>query len=93
MHKYKINRTKFNTLQRHELKPKAANKLNQRYTRTTDISDKDYMPNIRIATINTRSVKNKDQIILQELTNNDIYAALITETWTKDTQEDPTWCN
>ena len=46
------------------------------------------MPNIRIATINARSVKNKDQIIVQELTNNDFNAVLITETWTKDTQED-----
>ena len=51
------------------------------------------MPNIRIATINARSVKNKDQILLQELTNNNINAALITETWTKDTQEDLAWLN
>ena len=51
------------------------------------------MPDIRIATINARSVKNKDQIIVQELTNNDINAALITETWTKDTQEDLAWPN
>ena len=51
------------------------------------------MPNIRIATLNARSVKNKDQIIVQELTNNDINAALITETWTKDTQEDLAWLN
>ena len=51
------------------------------------------MVNIRIATINARSVKNKDQIILEELTNNDINALLITETWTKDTQEDLAWLN
>ena len=63
------------------------------FIRTTDFGDKDYMPNLRIATINARSVKYKDQIIVQELTNNDINAALITETWTKDTQQDLTWAN
>ena len=51
------------------------------------------MLNIRIATRNARSVKNKDQIIVQELTNNDINVALITETCTKDTQEDLAWLN
>ena len=49
------------------------------------------MPNIRIATLNVRSVKNKDQMMVQELTNNDTDATLITETWTKDTQEDLAW--
>ena len=58
------------------------------YTRITDFSDKDYMPNIRIATLNARSVKNKDQIILQELNNNNINVVLITEMWTKDRHED-----
>ena len=51
------------------------------------------MPNIRIVTVNARSVKNKDQITVQEHTNNDIDAALITETWAKDTQEDLAWLN
>ena len=44
------------------------------------------MPNIRITTLNARSVKNKDQMIVQAHTNNDINVALITETWTKDTR-------
>ena len=91
IHKYKINRTKINTSQRHEKQPRGLNKLNLKYIITTDFNDKDHMPNIRIATVNARSVKNKDQIIVQEHTNNDINAALITETWTKDTQEDLAW--
>ena len=61
------------------------------YIRTTDFGDKDHAPNVKIATLNGRSVKNKVQIILKELTNNDINAVLITETWTKDTQEDLAW--
>ena len=80
-------------MQRHEIKLRVVNKLNLWYITTTDFGDKDHIPNIRIATINARSVKTKDQIILQELTNNDINAVLITETWTKDTQEDLTWLN
>ena len=32
-------------------------------------------------------------MIVQELTNNDINVTLITETWTKDTQEDLAWLN
>ena len=44
-----------------------------------DFSDKDLMPNIRIVKLNARSVKNKDQIIVQELTNNDINAAWLNQ--------------
>ena len=51
------------------------------------------MPNIRIATLNARSVKNKDQIILQELNNSNMDVALITETWIKDTHEVLVWLN
>ena len=50
------------------------------------------MPNIRIVKINARSVK-KGKIIVQECTNNDINALLITETCTKDTKEDLAWFN
>ena len=91
--KYKINRTKINTLQRHGKQPGGVNKSNLKYIRTTDFNDKDLMPNIRIATLNARLVKYKDQIIVQELTNNGMNAALKKETWTKDTQEDLAWLN
>ena len=93
IHKYKINRTKINISQRHEKSPRGVNKSNLKYIRTINFSDKDLTPNIRIATLNARSVKNKDQMIVQELTNNDIDAACVTETWTKDTQEDLAWLN
>ena len=51
------------------------------------------MPSITVAMLCARLVKNKDQIILQELNNNDIDVALIAETLTKDTQEDLAWLN
>ena len=63
--------------------------MNLKYFRTTDFGDKYLMSNIRVATINARSVKNKDQIIVQELTNNDINAALITESWSKNYTRGP----
>ena len=51
------------------------------------------MPYLKIATLNARSVKNKDQFLFQELTDNNIDIGLITETWLKDTQEDEAWIN
>ena len=51
------------------------------------------MSYLKIATLNARSVKNKDQLLFQELTNNNIDIGLITETWLKDTQEDEAWVN
>ena len=50
-------------------------------------------PYLKIATLNARSVKNKDQLLFQELADNDIDIAQITETWLKDSQEDEAWVN
>ena len=49
--------------------------------------------NIRIATINVRSVKNKQQQIVEttELENLDFF--MLTETWLKNTDEDKAWIN
>ena len=49
---------------------------------------------IRLATLNARSVKNKDQIIVEEFTENGIDIALLTETWLKtDTPKDQACIN
>ena len=61
--------------------------------RTVDTGGKVTMPYLKIATLNARSVKNKDQLLFQELTDNNIDIGLITETWLKDTQEDEAWVN
>ena len=50
-------------------------------------------PYLTIATLNARSVKNKDQLLFQELTDNNIDVGLITETWLMDMQEDEAWVN
>ena len=49
--------------------------------------------NIRLATLNARSVKNKDLIISQELNNHKIDITVIKETWLKDTPEDEAMTN
>ena len=42
----------------------------------------------RIATLNVRSIKNKDHFIVNELNDNNVDKAEITEIWLKDTKED-----
>ena len=42
--------------------------------------------NMRIATLNTRSGKNKDHLNVQQLLETDTDIAVITETWIKDTE-------
>ena len=44
IHEYKINRTKINTLQRHEKQLRGVNKSKLKYVRATDFGDKDLMP-------------------------------------------------
>ena len=45
----------------------------------------------RIAILNVRSIKNKDHFIVNELNDNNVDIAVITETWLKDTEEDQAW--
>ena len=49
--------------------------------------------NMRIATFNARSVKNKDQLIVQQLLETQADLAVITQTWFKDTDIDEAWLN
>ena len=46
---------------------------------------------IRLATLNARSVKNKDEMIVDEFIKAKIDVGLLTETWLKDTPEDQAW--
>ena len=49
--------------------------------------------NMRIATLNARSVKNKDQLIVQQLLETETDIAVETETWLNDTDVDEAWLN
>ena len=61
--------------------------------RTIGFGGKVTTPYFTIAILNARSVKNKDELLFQELTDNNIDIGLITETWLKDMQEDEAWVN
>ena len=47
--------------------------------------------NIKIATINVQSLKNKIDLVSEELNDNHINIAILTETWLTDSIEDTTW--
>ena len=78
---------------RHEHRSRGVNTKNLIAVRTIDFGGKVTTPYLTTATLNARSVKNKDQPLFQELTDNNIDIGLITETWLKDTQEDEAWVN
>ena len=48
---------------------------------------------IRLATLNAWSVKNKDEMIVDEFIKAKTDIGLLTETWLKDTPEDQAWVN
>ena len=46
---------------------------------------------IKLTTLNARSVKNKDEMIVNEFIKEKIDIGLLTETWLKGTPEDQAW--
>ena len=46
---------------------------------------------VRIATVNVQSVKNKDLILHQHMCDNEIDLCVLTETWLSSKQNDKTW--
>ena len=48
---------------------------------------------IRLATLNARSVRNKDEMIVNKFIKAKIDIGLLTKTWLKDTPEDQAWVN
>ena len=63
------------------------------YVKTTDNNNEEVGNNMRMATLNARSVKNKDQLIAQQLHETDVDIAVITEVGLKDTDTDKAWLN
>ena len=48
---------------------------------------------IKLATLNARSVKNKDKMLVNEFNKTKIDIGLLTEIWLRDTPEDQAWIN
>ena len=89
----RINKWKVTTSTRHGHRPKNINTQNLITVRTIDFGGTVTIPYLTVATLNTRSFKNKDQLLFQELADNSIDIGLITETWLKNIQEDEAWVN
>ena len=49
--------------------------------------------NMMTATLNARSVKNKDHLIVQQLFETDADIAVLIDTWLKDIDVDEAWLN
>ena len=54
-------------------------------------SDKKRNKNIRILTINTQSISNKDILLHNHLFDNDMDICIASKTWLMDTTQDETW--
>ena len=67
------------------------NTSNVTYVKLTDQSGLGVTTMARFATLNVKSIKNKDHLIVNELNDNNVDIVLITETWLKDTEEDQAW--
>ena len=67
------------------------NKSNLIYIKLEDTQGKVIETNIKVATLNVRSLKNKDNIVAEELRNSSIDIAILTETWIKESDEN--WCD
>ena len=89
----RINKRRIQTSGR--LPPTCCNvdKNNLVHARVTNHQAIEAEQNMIVATLNARSVRNKDHIILQELHDSNIDMAVITETWLKDTEADDSWLN
>ena len=53
---------------------------NLHYVEITDTDKTEVLPYIRLATLNSRSVKNKDHIIIEELEDKNVDIVFITQT-------------
>ena len=63
------------------------------YVMVTNKIGKETTSTIKLATLNTRSVKNKNEMIVNEFIKTKIDIGLLTETWLKDTAKYQAWIN
>ena len=89
--KLRLNRKPFRSTKSKRLlfKQHGINFGNLHYIHIEDKNGGIYNSNITIGTLNTRSIKNKDQIVLHETIDKGFDALLVTETWL--TENDGEW--
>ena len=92
--KLRINKRRIGTSHRSIPTNHGPNISNLLFVNTNDNNNQEAASNnMRIATLNTRSVKNKDHLIVQQIHETDVDIAVITETWLRDTYVDKAWLN
>ena len=82
--KIKMRQKKAGTINR-------ANFRNLRQVDTTNEVNQHVIEKFRFATVNTRSVKPKEDMILEALNEHQIDLLVTTETWLRDTDDDQQW--
>ena len=90
--KLKINKKRISTSSRTK-SSRGINKNNLTYIKIEINSEVDVTPNLRLSTVNIRSIKNKDRIVIQEIQDSNIEITLFTETRLKDIEHDKAWVN
>ena len=89
----RINKRRIGTSHRSTPTDHMSSVSSLQYVKTTDNHNQEAGNNMRIETLNARSVKNKDHLIVQQLHKTDVDLAVITETWFKDTDTEKAWLN
>ena len=76
-----------------QCQPISQSRINTKNLVNIDISPKKHTTtnNLKIATINARSIKNKVELVLENSELESIDVLAITETWLTDSQEDQAW--
>ena len=76
-----------------QCQPILQSRINTKNLVKIDISPTKHTPtnNLKIATINARSIKNKVELVLENSELESIDVLAITETWLTDSQEDQAW--
>ena len=77
----KLNKTKKTRNKKSKSTAQGIDIQNLRQIVTTDESSDEIVKNIRLSTVNARSIKRKENLISNELTNRKIDILIATETW------------
>ena len=82
-------RTRHNRLQ--QLRQKGINRSNLQNIQISEVTIPKPNMQCRIAMVNVQPIRNKDNLLTQEIATNNINITLITETWLNDTPQDTAW--
>ena len=79
------------SLHRHSFKQIGINNKNLAEVNYDDRDGDDSTKYLRIGTVNTRSIKSKQELVLETINRYNLDLLVVTETWLRNTYEDQTW--